>query len=145
MIFSKKNIAIISVLIVLSAATYLYKEYYRKPADITNVQPVAKINVAVIVDQYQRDEAKANQQYLNKPIQVQGDITEIINQQDTLINVFIGNTNSVHNVSCLLDKRHFSAIKKYATGQQITIRGICTCFLLDVELNRCVIVQDNEQ
>ena len=141
----KKNIAIIAGLIVIIVAGYFYKEYHRQLADMTSVKPVAKINVAAIVNLYQNDEAKANQQYLNKTIQVKGAITEIINQQDTLINVFIGDTNSVHNVSCLLDKRHFNAIKKYSAGQLITIKGICTGFLLDVELNRCVIVQDNQQ
>ncbi len=144
MVLSKKNIAITAGLIVIIMTGYLYKEYHRQLADITSVQPVAKINVAAIVNLYQNDETKANQQYLNKTIQVKGAITEIINQQDTLINVFIGDTNSVHNVSCLLDKRHFNTIKKYTTGQQITIKGICTGFLLDVELNRCVIVQDNQ-
>lgn len=145
MVLSKKNIAIAAGIGILVLAGYFYKEYYRRPADITSIQPAEKVNAASIVSLYQNDEAKANQQYLNKMVQVQGAITEIINQQDTLINVFIGDTNSVHNVSCLLDKRHFNAIKKYTAGQQITIKGICTGFLLDVELNRCVIVQDNKE
>ena len=145
MVFSKKNIAIIVVVIVIILAGYSYKEYYRKPADITTIEPAAKINVAAIVELYQNDESKANQQYLNKTIQVEGTITQIINQQDTLINVFMGDTNSVNNVSCLLDKKYFNAIKKYTVGQPITIKGICTGFLLDVELNRCVIVQQNNQ
>lgn len=145
MVLNKKNIAIVAVLIVMVVAGYFYKEYQRKPADITTVQPVAKINVAAIVDLYENDESKANQQYLGKTIQVTGPITEIINQQDTLINVLMGDTNSLHKVSCLLDKRHINAIKKYKTGQQITIKGICAGFLLDVELNRCVIVEDDKQ
>ena len=145
MVFSKKNIAIIVVVIVIILAGYSYKEYYRKPADITTIEPAAKINVAAIVELYQNDESKANQQYLNKTIQVEGTITQIINQQDTLINVFMGDTNSVSNVSCLLDKKYFNGIKKYTVGQPITIKGICTGFLLDVELNRCVIVQQNNQ
>lgn len=143
MVLSKKNIAIVAGLSIVVLAGYFYKEYYRRPTDITGMQPAEKVNAAAIVTLYQNDEAKANQRYLNKTIEVQGAITEIVNQQDTLINVFIGDTNSVHNVSCLLDKRHFNAIKKYTAGQQITIKGICTGFLLDVELNRCVIVQNN--
>lgn len=141
---SKKNIAITIVLIVIILAGYSYKEYYRKPADISTVEPAAQINVAAIVKLYQNDETKANQQYLNKTIQVEGSITQIINQQDTLINVFLGDTNSVNKVSCLLDKKHFNAIQKYTVGQPITIKGICTGFLIDVELNRCVIVQQNK-
>ena len=139
---SKKNIAIILVLIILFLAFYFYTEYQRKPGDISNAEPVTKINFSVIVDLYEKDEANANTQYLGKIIQVSGPITDIIKQQDTLINVFIGDTNSLHKVSCLLDKKHFNDIDKYNEMQQVTIKGICTGFLLDVELNRCVIVDN---
>lgn len=142
---SKKNIAIILVLIVLFLAFYFYHEYQRKPGDISNVEPVTKINFSVIVDLYENDEARANTQYLGKIIQVSGPITDIIKQQDKIINVLIGDTNSLHKVSCLLDKKHFSAIDKYNERQQVTIKGICTGFLLDVELNRCVIVDNTNQ
>jgi len=142
---SKKNIAVITVSIGLVVAAYFYKEYQRMPADITGAQPVVKLTVAAIVDQYEQDESKANQQYLGKTIQVAGPITEIINQQDTLINVIMGDVNSLHKVSCLLDIRHSNTLKKYTNGQPITIKGICTGFLVDVELNRSVIVEDNEQ
>jgi hypothetical protein len=144
MVLSKKNIAFITAIILLVAAGYFYKEYQRKPADITRVEPVAKINVATIVDLYENNETKANQQYLGKIIQVSGTITDINNQQDTLINISLGDSSSLHKVSCLLDKRHMNAIKKYKPGEAITIKGICTGFLLDVELNRCVIVNDNK-
>ena len=109
------------------------------------MQPSTKTNVADIVDLYENDEAKANKLFLDKTIQVHGPVTEIVNQQDTLINVFLGDINSLHKVSCLLDKKHFNLIKKYTAGQQITIKGICTGFLMDVELNRCIVVDNNEQ
>jgi tRNA_anti-like len=145
MVLSKKNVAIIVAIIVALLVLYFYKEYQRKPADLTGIQPVAKINAAIIIDQYTNDESKANQQYLGKIIEVDGMITEIINQQDTLINVLLGDTNSVHKVSCLLDKRYFNEIKIYHTGQPITIKGICTGFLMDAELNRCVIITGNKK
>ncbi len=145
MSLTKKNISIIAVIIVMIAAGFFYKEFQRKPADISGVLPEVKINVAEIVGQYENDESKANRQYLGKIIEVAGNITEIINQQDTMINVLMGDTNSLHKVSCLLDNRHINAIKKYRAGQPITIKGICTGFLLDVELNRCVIVEDQKK
>lgn len=127
------------------AAGFFYKEFQRKPADISGVLPEVKINVAEIVGQYENDESKANRQYLGKIIEVAGNITEIINQQDTLINVLMGDTGSLHKVSCLLDNRHTNTVKKYRAGQLITLKGICTGFLLDVELNRCVIVEDQKK
>lgn len=124
--------------------TFFIKEYVRKPADLTNIQATVKIAVADIIDLYDKDEAVANKLFLNKTIQVNGAITEIVNQQDTLINIFLGDKNALHKVSCLMDKRHFTGIKNYTIGQQISIKGICTGYLIDVELNRCVVVDTNE-
>lgn len=142
---SKKNIPVFASILLLLLIAFFLKEYFRRPKDVTNIQPTTKTIVVDIVDLYENDEAQANKLFLDKTIQVQGPVTEIINQQDTLINVFMGDTNALHKVSCLLDKRHFNSIKKYAAGQQITIKGICTGFLMDVELNRCVVVDNNEQ
>ncbi len=123
---------------------FFLKEYERRPTDVTSMQATVRIAVADIIDLYDKDEAIANKLFLDKTIQVKGLITEILNQQDTLINIFLGDKNGVHKVSCLLDKRHFKAIKNYTVGQQISIKGICTGYLIDVELNRCVVVDSNE-
>lgn len=143
MAFKKKYIILVVLLVLTGVSVYVFKEYNRRPSDLSGISPEAKVAAAAIVDLYEQDEPKANRQYLGKTIQVNGTIAEINSQQDTLVNVLIGDTNSMHKVSCLLDKQHTAAIKKYNTGQQISIKGICTGYLMDVELNRCVIVEDN--
>jgi len=94
-----------------------------------------------LLELYESDEAKANQQYLGKAIEVTGAIDEINNQQDTLVNVMVGESSLMHKVSCLLDNRYIASIRNYRVGQQIIIRGICTGYLMDVEMNRCVIIE----
>ena len=123
-------------------AAFFYKELKRKPTDLTHVKSVVKMDAASIAALYQTNEMQADKQYLNKVIEVSGPVSEIINQQDTFINIMIGDTLSVHKVSCLLDKTHFKNIKNYKVGQQINIKGICTGFLVDLELNRCVIIDN---
>ncbi len=139
---SKKNILVAAAIIIIIAAGYFYREYNRKPADVIDAAPAYKIEAAKMVELYETDEPEANRQWLGKIVQVAGSITEINNQQDTLINIILGESNAMHKVSCLLDKRHITEIEKCAVGQQISIKGICTGFLLDVELNRCVIVDN---
>jgi hypothetical protein len=136
-----KKIIIVVLVIAIPLSFYLYKEYHRKPADLTTIRPAVKVNAGAFLDEYENDEVKANHQYLGKTIQVQGTIAEIIKQQDTLANVMIGDAAAMHKVSCLLDKQHIGLINQYKAGQQIIIKGICTGFLMDVELNRCVIVE----
>lgn len=121
-------------------AIYGYSEFNRKPEDLTNVKPQAIVTAESIVATYENDEAIANKQFLGKTIMVNGMVAEINNQQDTLLNITLGDSNDMHKVSCLLDKQQLDKIKQYSVGKLICIKGVCTGFLADVELNRCVIV-----
>lgn len=139
-----KLVIIIIGVIAAVAGIYFYKEYNRKAADLTDAIPTEKVTATELVAAYDSDEAKANQKYLGKIIQVSGLIAEINNQQDTLITVSMGNADDMHKVNCLLEKTAFKDVKSYTTGKAIIVKGICTGFLIDVELNRCVIVADHK-
>jgi hypothetical protein len=139
---TKRYIAISIILLASIAAVYAYKEFNGKPADIATVTAQEAVTVANLISAYETDEVAANTKYLGKIIFVNGNIAEVNNQQDTLINVLLGNTDDMHKVSCLLDKKQKETIKKYNIGDSIAIKGICTGFLADVELNRCVIVNN---
>jgi tRNA_anti-like len=127
--------------VVAIVAIYAYKEYNRKPENLSNIKPQVIVSVDSIIAAYETDEAKANVQFLGKTILVNGIIVEMNNQQDTLLNVIMGN-NGLHNVSCLLDNAQLENFKKYSVGKPVSIKGICTGFLADVEFNRCIIVSN---
>jgi tRNA_anti-like len=139
----KKYILLAFFTIAAIAAIYGYKEFNRKPADLSNINPQVIVSVDSIVAAYSDDEASANKKYLGKTILVSGLVAEVNNQQDTLLNVVLGNTEGINNVSCLLDKKQLGNLKYCTVGKSISIKGICTGFLADVELNRCVIVENN--
>ena len=126
---------------IVAACFYGYNEYNRKPADLGVVKPLASTDAGSLMELYSTDEQRANAMYLGKPIDVTGVIAEINNQQDTLINVMLGNPADMHKVSCLLDQQNGLKIKQFKTGDKITLRGICTGYLMDVELNRCVVIR----
>jgi tRNA_anti-like len=141
---SRKKYLLLGFATVLTvAAMYGYKEFNRKPEDLSNISPQAIVTVDTIVAEYSNDEVSANKKYLGKTIQVSGIVAEVNNQQDTLLNVVLGNTESMNNVSCLLDKNQLANLKYCTVGKPIFIKGICTGFLADVELNRCIIVTEN--
>ncbi len=141
MVLSKRNLFFGLLLTAVCAGIFMYTEYRRKPADLDEVPATADLQADALARAYEADEATANKLYLDKVVQVSGPVAEVINQKDTLINVLIGDAASMHKVSCLLDTRHFDGVKKYRPMQHITIKGICTGFLMDVELNRAVIVE----
>src|SRR3990170_9053486 len=133
----KKLLGILVLICILLVFFYAYNEYHRKPADLSAVKAVAVTDATSLVASYENDEQKANSMYLGKVIDITGVISEITNQQDTLINIMLGKNDNMHRVSCLLNGKYMSKVKKLKPGDSITIRGLCTGYLMDVELNRC--------
>jgi len=142
MMSKAKYIVVGFIVIIAAAAAYGYKEYHRKPADLSNENAVAKLSAANLINEFDENESGANKKYLGKVIEVTGPITAIENQLDTLINISLGAGDDLHKVSCQIDPRHLAEAKKYDSGSVITLKGSCTGFLMDVELSRCVITKD---
>jgi hypothetical protein len=143
MLSKKKYLLLVLAAAFTVVAIYGYKEFNRKTADVSNMKPQIIISVDSIVAAYASAEDAANKKYLGKTIQVSGIIAEVNNQQDTLLNIVLGNAENMNNVSCLLDKKQLENLKYCTVGKFISIKGICTGFLADVELNRCVIVKES--
>ena len=128
-------------IIAITIGIYAYKEYNRKSSDLANTEAVDLTTASVLIDAYSSKEDAANKKYLGKVIQVKGTIVELTNQQDTAFTILLGDTAHSSRVSCTLDKNHIAAAKKYAVGNSIIVKGICTGYLMDVELNSCLIVE----
>ena len=138
---SKKYfIAAVTIIIVIICG-YFYKEYNRKPAGVLSMQTAAHIDAVELVHAFENNEAFANAKYLGKIIEVKGKVLKVLNQADTLMNIFLGEPGPLNKVSCLMDAEYFKEYLQIKTGSIHTIKGICTGFLMDVELNRCVIIK----
>lgn len=135
----KKLVWSVILLVILTVSAYLYKEYNRKPADLLNATPVFSLSATDLVNDFETDEAAANKKYLDKIIQVSGVLSSVSNQQDTLVNITVG--DGMHKVGCKLDNNHTDNIQQYQVSKNIIVKGICTGYLMDVELNRCVIIK----
>lgn len=141
-LFSKNNrLYLLAFIIVIVAAVciYGYKEFTRKPADISKSDAVESLTATDLYALYSNYEDSANKKYTGKIIEVTGKVIEIENQQDTLLTFFLGDTLQPGRVSCLIDERHIATAKNNVLGSTISIKGICTGYLMDVELNRCAI------
>ena len=120
---------------------YAYKEFTRNPADLSKSDAVERIAASDLCMLYSNYEDSANKKYLGKVIEVTGIVVEIENQQDTLLTILLGDSLQSAKVSCLIDKKQAEAIKNLVLGDVVKLKGICTGYLMDVELNRCVIVK----
>ncbi len=129
------------VVAIVIAAAFAYFEYNREPADLTSLKAQVTVSAIELVNEYETNEEVANARYLGKTVDVTGIIAEINNQKDTLVNVMLGDAAGLHKISCLLSSTHAATIQSFEINDSITLRGICTGYLMDVELNRCVIIK----
>jgi preprotein translocase subunit YajC len=112
----------------------IYKPTHNKRS-VINEQGI-KISAAAIVKAYQVNEQVANVAYLNKTLEVFGEITEIKLDQTGITTVELKSNDAFAGVFCSLKKLD----NHLKVGQQITIKGICTGFLTDVVLIEAIIV-----
>ena len=135
----KRKYILVFVVLILLAVLYGIKEYNRKPTDLSMVNPEATISAVALITSFKGNEATANKTFLGKTVLVNGIISEIDNENDTLENIYLGDSTLLEKVSCSMDMSKSDEYKKLKQGQQISIKGFCTGYLQDVELNRCVI------
>lgn len=104
-------------------------------------QKPIEVSAAQLLSEYKDNEARANDQYKGKVVQVNGIIHRITEGAVELK----GNDPIVtHRVSCHFDDADRSAISSLSSGNQVTIKGICDgkgFGGISVNINRCKLVQ----
>ena len=93
---------------------------------------------SALVNEFITDEQMANSLYLDKIIQVTGTVNNIVDDESVIV-VSLKDPESTSGVLCSFDKSVLSA-DDLTVGTKITVKGICTGFLLDVVLTKCSLV-----
>jgi hypothetical protein len=88
--------------------------------------------------EFEDSEAAASAKYINKIIEVSGSIASVTKSDSNNVNISLKSSNDLSSVICTIASADPS---KYKTGDELTIRGECSGFLMDVLLNNCAIVQ----
>jgi hypothetical protein len=114
-------------------AFYVPTHFKRKVADEKGIN----ISAVAVVKDYQSNEQVANLTYLNKILEVTGEITAIKQDQNGLTTVELKSDDAFSGVFCTLN----SSNNQLKEGQQITIKGFCTGFLTDVVLSEAIVVK----
>ena len=139
----KKIIYITGIFVFVGVLTalFIFIKIYNKPhIDVHSSTPDYIITIENITDEFNRDEEEANQKYLDKIIQVEGIINDIdiLDGHSTI--TLTSPENPTKTVVCnMVATENIKAIK-LQQGQKITVRGICTGYLMDVMLVKTVII-----
>jgi hypothetical protein len=121
---------------------YGYGEYNRSLPDTHYMKPAFKLEASTFIKQFETDESKANAKYADKTISVHG-VAHTVQTTDTTATVFLNDGYSGTSVVCQFGRESNEEIKDLKKGDLVTIKGICSGYLMDVVMVRCVLDHDN--
>jgi len=132
----KKIILGVIALIILGGVGYGLYVWNMPPRDVSKEKGIA-ITASAIFDSFTASESRANMLYLNKAVQVTGEIAEIKKNQAGQIVVYLKSSDPIYGVNCTF-KNDPGPLQKNST---ITFKGVCTGYLSDVVINQGLLVK----
>ena len=119
------------------AALYMYN---LKHTDMAKAKPDFVITASVLQKAFEDDETAASTRYINKILEVTGIIASVKPAGNNVLSISLVTGSDLSSVICT-----FPAIadpSKFRTGDEITLRGECSGFLMDVLLNNCAVIEN---
>lgn len=136
----KKNLKIVLIIITIlalaGAATGIYL-YNLKPKDLGKVKPDFVVTSSELQSAFEENETAAVVKYVNKTVEVSGEIGSVEPGENNSVNISLKTNSSYSSVICTFPSGVDSG--KIKEGSQISIRGECSGYLMDVLLNNCVL------
>ncbi len=134
----KKIIIAILLLGGIAAATAYY--LFQKPVEsLEKAKPEATFTASALYDSFDSNEAAASEAYSGKVIEVSGTLTEIMKNEDGSTTLVLASDHPIYGVKCRLDP-DFKLSNILTEGSVVKLKGLCTGFNADVELNQSIIL-----
>ena len=133
-----KSVLRVALVIITVACVYGYEEFNRGLPNLHSIKPAFNVQASDLISQFENDEHQATVQYSDKAISVRGVIGGI-QANDTSATVFLNDGSSMTSVICQFSKENKNEVTKFRKNDLVTIKGVCSGFLMDVVMVRCVV------
>ena len=125
-------IAVLVWALLLAVGLYVYNKPHSSAAHAT---PDYSLSATDLYQQFQQDEAVANQKYLDKIIEVKGTVAEVQHSGNSAT-IELREESAMGGINCsFTNLEHIIQIP--SKGSLLTIKGKCSGFLMDVNLVDC--------
>ena len=131
-----KKILYFLILAALAGGLYAYYQYNKPVAGMESQKVDVLIKSADLLKAFEGDEAAANAKYLDKVIEVEGEVSKVEKNTEKS-SVYLKTTNEMSSVICEFENGNDLADIK--EGSNIKIKGKCTGYLMDVVLVQAVV------
>ena len=127
---------VLCLAIVLGACFFIVNKPHK---NVTGVMADAYVSATDLYNTYFVNEISADKQYLNKVIEVKGEVASVNwSGQNSFLLIRANDSGGINCAVIMNDSSVISQIKK---GEFVTVKGRCTGFLMDVNLVDCIIIK----
>lgn len=129
---------VVLVLLGLAGAASGYYLFNLKEKDMSKARPDFVITAADLQKAFEEDEVSAGARYVGKTVEVSGEINAVTPGENSSLNVALKTGSDFAEVICTVEEA--AAAGNPEPGKQVTVRGECSGYLMDVLLQNCVVV-----
>jgi len=133
----KKVWLILAALILVVGGT-LYYQYNKKVESLSDAKPDVEVSAHKMLTDYMEDEKAANDQYLGKVVQVNGNVAAIVEEEGKK-KVHLDTGNPMAMIICEIEDGE--DIGNLKAGDDINMKGLCSGYLSDVILVQASVVK----
>jgi hypothetical protein len=132
-----KTVLLSVTILAALAAGYVWLFIWNKPK--TNVEQAKGIQVEakVLFQSYSSNEQQANAAYLEKIVEVTGEVKTVTRNAEGFMVVLLKTDDPMFGINCTLEQNEV-VMKE---GETVTLKGICTGYLTDVVVIRCIVIK----
>ena len=116
---------------------YAYIEYNRVVPNTYSLKSDFRLDASELIKDFDENEQTANAKYSDKTISVRG-VVSMIQSTDSSATVFLKGESAVASVICQFQKADKEKLANLKKGEEVVIKGVCSGYLMDVILVRCV-------
>ena len=133
---NKKLLLLLFVAATAIGALVAYMMYNKPHEDLLSSKPEYTLAAGALFTEFEADEQTANTKYLGKLVEVKGTVQEVSEAADGSVSVMLKGEMDMFGVNCSFLEPH-----DFKVGSEVTVRGKCSGYLMDVALSRCVLIQ----
>lgn len=135
----KKIIIAVALIAVVGGAIGLYM--FNKPtSDTSRMNAEVSVEATEIMRSFSDDEEAANDDYLGKVVEVTGVVEKVGSNDDGTAVIHLVSGDLMGAVVCNMSKPLDELGSTINEGDRVIIKGVCSGYLMDVILERAVIV-----
>ena len=134
-----KQIIIAILVLTIIGAFIGYKMYNKPHVDVAEASADISISANSILNEFSTDETTANGKYLDKIVAIKGEISDLKIEKEKGI-ITLKTNDDLGSILCHLSQASTKKIDEIKVGETITVKGICTGYLMDVVLVKSEII-----